>query len=119
YGPLTEKGLEIAEAEHDIELTNKISSDTLVKLHESEAQLEEEKIKSSTDKKEKDAETNQNEAENQNEEAKTVDVQSTNNSDIIETAQSLIGTHYVWGGDYTVDIDCSCFLNYTYYIVDI
>ena len=119
YGPLTEKGLEIAESEHDIELTNKISSDTLVELHESEAQLEEEKVKSSTEKKEKDAEINQNEAEKKNEEAKTVDVQSTNNSDIIETAQSLIGTPYVWGGDSPGGFDCSGFINYIYSTHDI
>ncbi|MUK87315.1 cell wall lytic activity [Ornithinibacillus sp. L9] len=101
YGPLTKKALEIAEEEHDIELTTEVTAEALTTLYESEQQEVEAEIKSTPPKEEK-------------KKVQKVEVKSSSYTDAIAAAQSLVGTPYSWGGTSPSGFDCSGFLQYIY-----
>lgn len=115
YGPLTDKALKIAEEEHGIELTEKITKESLTTLYETESEEEVEiKAKKEAENIEKEEVASGNKTqETTNEEVKKVDVKA-NNTDVIQVARSLIGTPYVWGGESTAGFNCSGFIQYAY-----
>lgn len=130
YGPLTEQALEIAEEEHDIELTDNITREAMVELYEAEEEKEtedEEQIETSenTVSENKDVETEEatdessetvekDEQEEETQEITTAEVESFDQTNIIQTAQSVVGTPYVWGGDSPGGFDCSGLINYIF-----
>ncbi|MFD2045817.1 NlpC/P60 family protein [Ornithinibacillus salinisoli] len=101
YGPLTKKAIEVAEDEHDIDLTSEITAESLTTLYESEQQEVDEEISNSSSASEK-------------KEVQQVEVKSTNYTSAISAAQDLIGTPYVWGGTTPSGFDCSGFLQYIF-----
>src|SRR5699024_11752853 len=62
-----------------------------------------------TDGDEEDADT-----EAESEEGDIQQVEAKETPSVIETAQSLIDTPYVWGGDSVGGFDCSGFIHYIY-----
>lgn len=110
YGPLTNKGLQTAEMKHGIELTNEVTQNNLTQLYESSEIEEEVQEKNSTIK-----EAVQEEVP----EIKVVEKEKQNYGEIIQVAQSFIGTPYVWGGESPSGFDCSGFLQYVYQTKDI
>ncbi|SES79408.1 Putative peptidoglycan binding domain-containing protein [Oceanobacillus limi] len=101
YGPLTKKALEKAEEEHDMDLVNEVTAESLSTLYETEQQEVEEEINNSSSKKE-------------SENVQKVEVKGSNHKNVIQLAQSLIGTPYVWGGTSRNGFDCSGFLQYIF-----
>lgn len=101
YGPRTKKALEMAEKIHDLELVDEIAPSSLTVLYETETETVD-----SVEQKAAETETNVKEI-------KTVPVQ-TGNANVIESAKSLIGTPYVWGGTTPSGFDCSGFVQYIF-----
>ncbi|MFC4557337.1 NlpC/P60 family protein [Virgibacillus kekensis] len=102
YGPLTQKALEVAEEKHGIELVEEVSPSSLTTLY---------------NKEDKTAETEQKtvkESEETTAPNEKVEVTSPNYSNVIDTAYSLIGTPYVWGGEAPGGFDCSGFIQYIF-----
>ena len=112
YGPLTRKGLEIAEKEHGIELTDEVTGEALEQLYHTEETTEED----STDY----LDDNGTDFVNEQDEsggtvgARNVETRTVINASVIDIAQSLIGTPYTWGGETPAGFDCSGFIQYVY-----
>ncbi|SHF55383.1 C40 family peptidase [Ornithinibacillus halophilus] len=101
YGPLTEKAIETAEEEHDLDLTHNIEN--IQTLYTSEQEEVSEQKNNTTQVEQKTT-------------IKTVEVKGSNYSSAIEAAHSLIGTPYSWGGTSRGGFDCSGFLQYIFNI---
>lgn len=127
YGPLTEKALEVAEEEHDIELTDNITREAMVELYEAEEETENEDVETEANNEDESnenvdteevtdeaSETVEEGEQEATQEIKTAEVESFDQTDIIQTAQSVVGTPYVWGGDSPGGFDCSGFINYIF-----
>lgn len=131
YGPLTQKGLETAEDEHDIELTDEVTEEALRELYDTETteeeseenqeedddqETEDQDKNDADDAKQDDAETDdaeQDEAE-EDDDIKQVEVKKDVNASVAEVAESLLGTPYEWGGETETGFDCSGFIQYVY-----
>ncbi|GAA0611214.1 hypothetical protein GCM10009001_30580 [Virgibacillus siamensis] len=100
YGPLTQKALQVAENEHEINLTEDVSSSSLTALYETN---KEEKVEQKTIKDTKETT-----------EPITADVTGNNYANVVDAAYSLIGTPYVWGGESPDGFDCSGFIQYIF-----
>lgn len=111
YGPLTKRALEIAEENHDIKLINEVDSESLMVLYEEES-LTEEVITEEPQENKNDE--NSDQKADKDPPPKEVDVVSSSNTDVIQVAQSLIGTPYVWGGQSPSGFDCSGFIHYVF-----
>src|SRR5699024_9383676 len=136
YGPLTTKALEIAEEEHGLSLTDEVTEEDMEQLYEDtdDTQTEMDDLEAEeadetftetddidaentdaadnvkkTDVDEEDADT-----EAESEEGDIQQVEAKETPSVIETAQSLIDTPYVWGGDSVGGFDCSGFIHYIY-----
>ncbi|WP_217585477.1 NlpC/P60 family protein [Lentibacillus saliphilus] len=110
FGPLTTKAVEKAEDIHDIQLMPQVTETALQTLYE-------------TDTTESTVSTNQQPAQQETEateqkkpvETKEVKKKSGNDvTSLIQTAQSLLGTPYVWGGTSPGGFDCSGFIQYVF-----
>jgi cell wall-associated NlpC family hydrolase len=108
YGPLTKKALQIAEAEHGIQLTEEVTQESLAILYEQDHTEE-----IHEDNKVQKEETTEKEPE-QEPEIQIVESEHNYNNSIIEVAHTFIGTPYVWGGQSPGGFDCSGFIQYVY-----
>ncbi|MGM8211574.1 C40 family peptidase, partial [Virgibacillus sp. W0430] len=107
YGPLTKKALELAEEEHGIELTNRVTKQSLTSLYEANDEKEKEKALNTTVKETK--------IEAAEKEVKQASVSGVGNqSGIIQEARAYIGTPYVWGGESPGGFDCSGYIHFVY-----
>ncbi|ALX47919.1 NlpC/P60 family protein [Lentibacillus amyloliquefaciens] len=105
YGPLTQRALEEAEDEYDMEL---IDDEALKALYEQNRPMQK----------------NNKEAANQNPGRSTkkdsshepgqAEVTTSNHAKAIDAARAQIGTPYVWGGDSPGGFDCSGFIQYIF-----
>lgn len=113
YGPLTTKALEIAEDEYDLSLTDEVTEDDMEQLYEDTAETQDETgdIEAEDTDETEDAELN-TEAESGEGDIQQIETKET--TSVVETAQSLIDTPYVWGGDSVDGFDCSGFIHYVY-----
>lgn len=126
FGPLTDRALKMVEEEHEIELTQEHISGATTTLDEEEtdeeevveeeSQNEEEVQKAEEDQIEDNAAVG-TEKKTKTEEKK-LEVKA-NNTDVIQVANSFIGTPYVWGGDSPGGFDCSGFIQYVFQEQDI
>lgn len=107
YGPLTKKALELAEEEHDIELTQEVTQESLSSLYISEKQSDE------ADQIEDEKNNQKSNGENKNIKQAPVAPEG-NATDVIQQARSHLGTPYVWGGDSPNGFDCSGFIQFVY-----
>lgn len=111
YGPLTTQALEIAEEKHDIELTNKVDQKTLIQLYEEENYDTESEVKEIV---QEDQPVKEEVIQEEPAEIKVLEKEKQHNGDLIQVAQSFIGTPYVWGGDSPSGFDCSGFIQFVY-----
>ncbi|WP_156289192.1 C40 family peptidase [Oceanobacillus salinisoli] len=110
YGPQTEEALEIAEENHEIEIKEDIQTQ-IAAIYENN--LEQSRITNEETETTLTNEVDSNpptepEAKEQNSE------NTTSHTDLIQTATSLIGSPYVWGGDSPSGFDCSGFIQYVF-----
>lgn len=111
YGPLTREALEMAEETHNIQLTNKVTKESLTTLYESEEnklEIELEQTESIEENSEEKIKKEQIEA------SKQVKVEKNNHSDVVQTARSLLGSPYTWGGKSPSGFDCSGFVQFVF-----
>ncbi|WP_330948968.1 C40 family peptidase [Virgibacillus sp. MG-45] len=102
YGPLTQKALEVAEEEHDLELTKGVTQASLQAMYQKDKDV---KVKENVEPQS---------ASTTKKKIKNVQVKSQYYSGVIQTAKALIGTPYVWGGTAPGGFDCSGFIQYVY-----
>jgi cell wall-associated NlpC family hydrolase len=122
YGPLTKKGLEIAEEEHGIELSEEITQDALTALYESEEDGSLETSEDSDrnaevnqeDKEVKDIEEENDQQEKQEKEIKKAEVEVSHTEGVVNEARAMIGSPYAWGGTSPNGFDCSGFIQYIF-----
>lgn len=111
YGPLTKQALELAEETHNIQLTNKAIKESLTTLHDSE----ENKLEIELEQEEISEENNLVENKKEQIEApKQVRVEKSNLSGVVQTARSLLGSPYAWGGTSPNGFDCSGFVQFVF-----
>lgn len=119
YGPLTAEAIQRAEEEHQISLVNVHLQQPLKKVHENK--------KKENQKSKQTAKTSpSNEVVQVSKEVRKIDnspqpvaTTKSRSTQIIQTAQSYIGTPYEWGGTSPNGFDCSGFLQFVYQTEDI
>src|SRR5699024_1448898 len=105
------------------ELLNNVANQSLTELYQSEENDDNKENQSQTDNQSSAEYNNEdtaqsdettNKQKNDQETVKSVQVEGVYDQGINETAQSLIGTPYVWAGDSPSELDCSGFISYVY-----
>lgn len=101
YGPLTEKALQTVEREHEVKLIENHPEPVLTSLYENELN----KVKNVAQTKETQEVTEQ---------LQSIPQEEANIKEVVDVAQSLIGSPYVWGGTDPSGFDCSGFVQYVF-----
>lgn len=116
YGPLTKKALETAEDEHDLDLVNEITQESLTALYETEDKQEQqdEQVEQQEQKEQQVEQKIKKETENKQQEPKKLQTTGAAYTNVIEKAYAQIGTPYVWGGESPEGFDCSGFIQYVF-----
>lgn len=100
YGPLTEKALKTVEREHDVKLIENHPEAVLTTMYEQEL----DKVKK----------TEQTKKQSQNKQLQSIPKQNGNLEAVVDTARSLLGSPYAWGGTTPSGFDCSGFIQYIF-----